>query len=121
MLTSPLSAAQVTCLLVPHPVSVSTVDWLLTRHEHVAGQKLAYLHPKRPHAGNSQGYSQFPSPQTGSTQVGVSILSPMYASTSSLLEKVVVIPPSAMQTLEKPTAMFCEHDVATQRKLASYP
>lgn len=46
-------------------------------------------------AGNSQGYSQLPSPQTGSTQVDVRIWFPMYASTSSLLEKVVVMPPAA--------------------------
>ena len=60
-----------------------------------AAEVLAYLHPKRPQAGNSQGYSQLPSPQTGSTQVGVKIWSPMYASTSALLAKVVVIPPAA--------------------------
>lgn len=108
---STFSAGEVTHLLVPHPVTVSSVHWPPKQQEHTAEQKLAYLHPKRPQAGNSQGYSQLPSPQTGSTQVGVSILSPMYASTSSLLEKVVVIPPSAKQTRLECAAMFCEHDV----------
>lgn len=116
---STFSAGEVTPLLFPRSMTVSSVvNWPLKQQEHTAEQKLAYLHPKRPQAGNSQGYSQFPSPQTGSTQVGVRILSPMYASTSSLLEKVVVIPPSAMQTQLKCMAKSWGHDLTMQCKPA---
>jgi hypothetical protein len=39
------------------------------------------LHPKRPHAGNSQGTSHLPSPHTGSVHMGASRRLPRYAST----------------------------------------